>query len=206
VGGVAQLVGDAFDGESVEAAPAVGALDAYGWASDPLPDDKDIKVSDLSSERCYSKCGNVSGYCEYFCGVGMACCAKGSTTDAVECRTAKGFAEGGVHECVGIVDVTGDLWMKRMGLWPTPVPPSSTSAESAPGRDAGYSSPTVPGPQWEPSGINGGLAWLHGKVFFVGILLVAGGALLVWISRTSSSAERTRRMGSHLKLTDDAVE
>jgi len=85
-------------------------------ASDVLPGKSKEMVFDLSAEECFAKCGNRSGYCEYFCGVGKACCSQGSMNDKRECQSASTFTARGKYECVGVQDPTGDLWMKRMNV------------------------------------------------------------------------------------------
>eukprot|EP00928_Gymnodinium_smaydae_P011289 TRINITY_DN14184_c0_g2_i2.p1 TRINITY_DN14184_c0_g2~~TRINITY_DN14184_c0_g2_i2.p1 ORF type:complete len:699 (+),score=150.44 TRINITY_DN14184_c0_g2_i2:106-2097(+) len=71
------------------------------WSWDPT--DPNLLYAEHTDEDCYDRCGNRSGKCDFFCGVGMACCAKGSATDAPECKTAEGFTKtSGEHECVGL--------------------------------------------------------------------------------------------------------
>jgi hypothetical protein len=48
---------------------------------------------------CWQPCGEIGGHCPGFCGVGMACCRRGSKFDPPECRAVTNFWTDH-HECV----------------------------------------------------------------------------------------------------------
>mmetsp|Transcript_511 Transcript_511/g.1164 ORF Transcript_511/g.1164 Transcript_511/m.1164 type:complete len:794 (-) Transcript_511:92-2473(-) len=76
-------------------------------SGDGLLPDPDMAVyngwaADLSGENCFEHCGNRSGYCDYFCGQGKACCKKNvSAEDAEVCQTIGVFSGHG-YECVTV--------------------------------------------------------------------------------------------------------
>lgn len=51
------------------------------------------------SQDCLQPCNGRAGYCQW-CGKGMACCLKGSTSNPAECFGASDFSRSDVHVCV----------------------------------------------------------------------------------------------------------
>jgi len=65
---------------------------------------KPMPISDLSVEQCFEKCGNQYGPCEYFCGVGRACCMRDGPNQPPECLTAGStmYLGSGSDECTRV--------------------------------------------------------------------------------------------------------
>lgn len=108
------------------------------WTS--APNDPNLFFTEHSDESCYTNCGNRSGFCDYFCGVGMLCCADGSLTDALECRKARGFTRGGDYECVGAVDADRKSLRASTGAdASTPTSEPYSTIETAPAGNSTFS-------------------------------------------------------------------